>query len=121
MYLASVNVPRQLLHLTFVGRVSAHEIAAGRENVIQLLDGLKPGFKLLSDLSQLDSFEPDSAVEIGKNMTLFSEHKLGLVVRVIPDSSKDFGLNILSFFHYAHHTRTLTFKTMAEAAKALSL
>jgi len=121
MYLVSINPHSQLLLLSFIGKVRAEEIAAGRENLIPLLASLKPGFRLLSDLTQLESFDPDCAVEIGKNMGIFSEYGLGMVVRVIPDSRKDFGLNILSIFHYAHHPQTVTCKTMIEAAKVLSL
>jgi len=42
-------------------------------------------------------------------------------VRVIPDASKDIGLDILSIFHYRHRPRVVTCKNMAEAFKKLSL
>jgi len=42
-------------------------------------------------------------------------------VRVIPDSNKDIGLNILSLFHYRHQPQVVTCKNMAEAARALGL
>jgi hypothetical protein len=44
-----------------------------------------------------------------------------LVVRVIPDPTKDIGLNILSVFHYRHRVRVVTCQTMEEAARLLAL
>jgi hypothetical protein len=36
-------------------------------------------------------------------------------VRVIPDSRKDIGLNIMSLFHYRRGVRIVTCETLAEA------
>jgi hypothetical protein len=121
MFLAGVNAPKQLLHISFIGQVLAEELADGRENLTQLLAGLNPGFRVLSDLSLLESFGPGCAEQIGINMGIIGEKGVGLVVRVIPDESKDFGFNILSFFHYAHPPNTVTCCTMVEAAKVLQL
>jgi hypothetical protein len=121
MYLATVNIPKQLLFLNFIGNVKVEEISAGRENLIELVNALKPGFRLLADMSLLESFGPNCATEIGSNMRFFSDKGVSMVVRVMPDSSKDFGLNILAFFHYAPHLRTVVCETMVEAAKVLSL
>jgi hypothetical protein len=121
MYLTSSNPSKQLLLLAFIGQVTAVELAAGRENMMELLAGLKPGFRLLSDLTMLESFDEGCAAEIAQNMHLFSEKGVAMVVRVIPDESKDFGLNILSLFHYPQRPNVVTCSTMIEAVKALSL
>jgi len=121
MVLATINKSKQLLLLTFIGQVRAEELAQGREEVAALLAELAPGFRLLADLGRLDSFGMGSAAEIGKVMELCDQKGIGLVVRVIPDKSKDIGFNILSHFHYHHHPRTAHFTNMAEAAKLLAL
>jgi hypothetical protein len=54
-------------------------------------------------------------------MELCDQHGVGLVVRVIPDPAKDIGFNLLSIFHYPHHPRAVTCKTMSEAARLLSI
>jgi hypothetical protein len=59
--------------------------------------------------------------EIGRGMEMVDQSGVGLVVRVIPDPSKDIGLNILTAFHYAHPPRLVTCKNMTEAARALAL
>ena len=61
------------------------------------------------------------AAEIGKEMELFEQKEVGLVVRVIPDPTKDIGMNILSMFHYSHRPRTVTCRSMTEAAERLGL
>jgi hypothetical protein len=40
---------------------------------------------------------------------------------VIPDPSKDIGLDILALFHYRKRPRMVTCKNMVEAAEKLSL
>jgi hypothetical protein len=65
--------------------------------------------------------EPACSTQIGKEMDLCDQHGVGLVVRVIPDPAKDIGFNLLSIFHYPHHPRMVTCKTMSEAARLLSI
>jgi hypothetical protein len=86
-----------------------------------LLVDLPPGFRLLVDLGRLESTDPACTPEIGRIMELLDRSGVGMVVRVIPDSNKDIGLNILSLFHYPHHPQVVTCKNMAEAIKKLSL
>ncbi len=121
MFLATVNKARQLLYLSYIQEVRAKELQQGRENIAALLADLEPGFRLLTDLSRLDSFKGDCAGEIGKVMEFCDEKGVGLVVRVIPDPTKDLGMNILSFFHYHPVPRTITCSNMVEAGKLLSL
>jgi len=121
VFLATINKPKQLLYLGFIHRVKLEELQRARENVITLLADLASGFRLLSDLSSLDSMDVNCAAEIGKMMELCDQKGVSLVVRVIPDHAKDIGLSILSRFHHRHAPRTATCKTMVEAAKILSL
>jgi hypothetical protein len=44
-----------------------------------------------------------------------------LVVRVIPDETKDIGFNILTVFHYPHRPQIVTCQTLPEAARVLGL
>ena len=121
MFLATINKPKQLLHLSFIQQVKAEELQQARENVIMLLADLTSGFRLLTDLGRLDSMDVNCAAEIGKMMELCDEQGVALVVRVIPDHAKDIGLSILSRFHYRHAPHTVTCQNMMEAAKILSL
>src|SRR5437016_5590158 len=102
MILVTVNPPKQLLLLTFIGNVRAEEIARGRDELGLLASHLSPGFKLITDLSPLETLDENSSPEIGKAMELCDQKGVGLIVRIIPNPAKDIGLNILSLFHYAH-------------------
>ena len=121
MFLATINKPKQLLYLSFIQQVGVEELERGRAELAMLLTDLTSGFRLVTDLSRLDSMDINCAKEIGKIMDLCEQKGVGLVVRVIPDPAKDIGMNILSLFHYHHRSRTVTCGSMAEAAKRLSL
>jgi hypothetical protein len=54
-------------------------------------------------------------------MELMDQHGVEIVVRVIPDSAKDIGLNIISIFHYPNRPRIVTCQTLTEAAQVLAL
>jgi len=65
--------------------------------------------------------EMDTACEkhLRKAMDLCNDRGVKQVVRVIPDPSRDIGLNILSVFHYRRGVRIVTCETMDEALAAL--
>src|SRR5678816_4113075 len=115
MFLATVSKPRQLLFVSFIGRVSVEQLQQGREDVVSLLADLGSGFRVLADLSQLDSMDINCAPEIGKVMELCDQRGVKLVIRIVPDPAKDIGFNILSLFHYRRRPRIVTFNGLAEA------
>ena len=121
MFLATVSKPKQLLYLSFIGRVSVPDLEQGRSDMEKLLDDLTTGFRVLADLTRLDTIDPDCTKEIGKAMELCEQRGVGLVVRVIPDAGKDIGMNILSLFHYRQRPRIVTCKTLVEAGEILGL
>src|SRR3954463_4781512 len=121
MILVTVNKPKQILLLSFIGRVRAADLVAGYQEMAAFLSELSPGFRLVSDLCPLESLDKDCAKEIARAMELCDQKGVGLLVRVIPDGSKDIGLNILTLFHYTHRPRTVTCVNMVEAAKALEI
>ena len=121
MFLATINKSKQLLYLSFIEQVRVEELAQGSKDVVALLADLKPGFRLLTDLSRLEAISVGCASEIGKIMELCDQKGMELVVRVIPDQRKDIGLSILSLFHYQHRPRAVTCDNMVKAAKLLSL
>jgi hypothetical protein len=121
MFLATTNKSKRLLHLSYIGKVGAAELERGRQDMIALLADLPAGLHLLADLGRMESMDIACVDEIGKMMELLEQHGVELIVRVIPDPSKDIGFNILSRFHYRHAPRAVNCKTIAEAARLLSL
>ena len=121
MFLATTNKSKRLLHLSFIGHVTIEELRRGGKDLAELVADWPAGLRLLGDLERLQSMDTGCAKELGKNMEMFDEHGIELVVRVIPDSTKDIGFNILMVFHYRSRPRVVTCKTMSEAANVLSL
>lgn len=102
-------------------RVTAKQLKAGHSDLQAQLAEMPPGFNLLADFSQLESMAADCAPEVGAGMELIDAARPGLLVRVIPDPSKDIGLNILTAFHYKKRPRIVNCRTLAEAARVLEL
>jgi hypothetical protein len=121
MFLATINKSKQLLCLSYFGEVGVADLEKAHLDVVSLLAELTKGFRLLTDLGRLDSMEMACTTEIAKIMELCDQKGVGLVVRVIPDPTKDIGLNILTLFHYRKRPRLATCKTMVEAARLLAL
>ena len=121
MFLVTSNKSKQLLHLSYIGRVEPEELKRGLEDLKTLVAELPPGFRVLVDFSRLESMDVACATEIGLGMEMISQGGVGLVVRLIPDAAKDIGLNILTAFHYARRPRVVSCENMAEAARALGL
>ncbi len=121
MFEVQADKSRQLLRISFAGRVGPEETKSLVDKAEKLLAELQPGFELLTDLSGLEAMDVACARFISQVMDLCNEKGIATVVRVIPDPRKDIGLNILSLFHYSRKVRVVTCETMEEAAKLLPL
>jgi anti-anti-sigma regulatory factor len=121
MLLVTSNKSKQLLYLSFIGTVRPEEFQNRREELVAQLAGLSPGFHYLVDLTHLEFMGLDCMVELGRHMELIGKSGVGLLVRVIPDPSKDIGMNILTVFHYPHQLKVVTCQNLAEAVRALGL
>jgi len=121
MFLATINQPRDLLYVCYIGHVTVADLQRGKADLEKLLADLQPGFRLLADLSRVDAVDLACVQEIGKTMELLERHQVGLIVRVVPDEGKDIGFNIIAAFHYKKRPRVATFETIQEAARLLSL
>jgi hypothetical protein len=119
MFLCSVDSTGRLLTIGYSGRVSVGSAKACVEAVRGLLGGVKPGFHLLVDMSHLEWMDFECAPELGAIMELCNARGLASVVRVIPDKSKDIGVNLMSHFHYSPSVRVHHFETLADAVSSL--
>ncbi|HKW28187.1 MAG TPA: hypothetical protein VJT54_02545 [Verrucomicrobiae bacterium] len=121
MLLITSNKPKRLLHISYIGRAQPEDFQRSQKDLTTQLQELSPGFHLLADFSQLESMDLDCEPELGRMMELIGQAGVDLVVRVIPDPSKDIGMNILTVFHYPHRPRVVTCRNLMEAARALGL
>jgi ABC-type transporter Mla MlaB component len=114
-----VDATRNLVRLRYCGNVTAVEMQACARQAGALMPQMKVGFTVLVDLSGLENMALDCVPYLSKIMDLCKAQGVGLVVRVIPDPTKDIGLNILSLIHYRGKVRIVTCDTLAEAEKLM--
>ena len=119
MVLVTSNKAKQLLTARFVGKVRRKEMERGREDFQRQLAELSPGFTVLGDVSQLDVMDRDCAPVLGRVMELCGKAGVSLVIRVVPDPTKDIGLNILTAFHYQRRPQIVTVSNITEAIEKL--
>ena len=111
---------RNLLVIKFSGHVESHEVQQHIEEIEAALKTLQPGFRLLTDLSELEFMEYAAATYIRQAMDKQNAHGVAVVVRVVPDPRKDIGFRMLSYFHYGRDVRIITCETVLEADTALA-
>ena len=120
MVRVEINTVRNILRLTFSEVVGRTEVKQCRASVKSALAKLQPGFRVLTDLSALEEMHYSCAPAIEEIMDMCQQKGVAKVIRVIPDSKKDIGFNVMSLFHYSHDVPILTCKTIAEARKKLA-
>jgi hypothetical protein len=111
---------QNLLRITFSGFVAPDEAKASLGKVRNALTDLAPGFRLMANLTALDSMDLACAEHLTSSMDICNQAGVSKVVRIIPDPKKDIGLNIMSKFHYDRDIAIVTCETDSEAMKVLS-
>lgn len=120
MFDATTNRQGNLLIVHFSGAVDREQTRQCVELVRPLIQELKPGFTVITDLGRLEHMDLDCAEDVGKIMDLCNEAKVAHVSRVIPNSEVDIGWSILSRFHYdEEHVTIKTFPSFYKAMKTL--
>ena len=115
------NVPKRLLEIRYGGVVRPEDTEKGLEQLGASLAKLETGFRVLVDLTALESMDVKCAPFIEKAMDLCNEHGASTVVRVVPDPHRDIGLQIMSIFHYRGDVRIITCLSLAEANQILEM
>ena len=117
---ASLDRPANLLRVSYSGTVGAEEMSRWVAKIQSMVNETQPGFRLLSDLSRLESMGLACVPYIEQVMDFCDDRNVAMVVRIIPDRRKDIGLNIMSLFHYRRGVRIVTCETLAEAVAILA-
>jgi anti-anti-sigma regulatory factor len=117
MYAIELDQSKRLLVISAVQRVPAEEVKAAAQRVLELLDDIAPGFRVLADFRWLDSMDSAAAPHLAEIMDTLTEKGVASVTRVMGDPRKDIGLNILSQFHYGPNVTITTFDTLADAVQ----
>jgi len=81
---------------------------------------MRPGFRALVDMTDLESMDYAGAPYIGSIMDLCVTKQVEHVVRVIPNPHKDIGLNIMSYLRYGSKVRVTICENLADAMRRLA-
>ena len=103
----------------YAGNVNAEETHRCAREVQAALMGVQPGFRLLVDLTGLESMEMACSPVIGGIMEMCNAAGVAEVLRIIPDPTRDIGLQIMSFFHYGNDVYIRTCASAAEGSNML--
>jgi anti-anti-sigma regulatory factor len=119
MFTVKLDQSRDTLTISYGGRVTSDETRRCAEEVRLALTILDPRFRLVVDLTELQSMEVACSPLIANIMEICNAAGVADVVRIIPDPTRDIGLQIMSFFHYDNDVRILTCASAAEAREML--
>ena len=116
MFLAEVDKSRRLLKITIADHIEPVDARTCLESLPSLLADIQPGFRLLTDLSGVQSMSTSTAPYIGQIMELCTQKGLKSVIRVLPaEARNDIGFAIMSQFHYGPEVQIVTCDNLEEA------
>jgi hypothetical protein len=119
MFSVDASDVERLVTIIWWGKVDLEELRVGADEIVGVISNMTPGFRILVDMTGLESMDPAGAPYIGTIMDLCLAKRVERVVRVIPDPQKDIGFNIMSYFHYGSSVRVVTCENLSQAIHAL--
>jgi hypothetical protein len=120
MFHAEVDSSQRVLTMSFVHRVDAAEMRSCLEKVRVILADIKPGFRLLTDLTSLESMDAGCSTDLGEMMSLCDAKGISAVLTVVPNPKKDIGFSLMEPFHYGKHVDVMTYESLADAIQSLA-
>ena len=110
----------RLLKLNWLGHVDSDEMRRCADEIGVTASKMRPGFRVLVDMSDLESMDYAGAPYIGLVMDLCVAKQVEHVVRVIPNPHKDIGLNIMSYLRYGSKVKVTICENLADAMEQLA-
>ena len=100
--------------IEFVGKIDVQQAKQSYLDIQKVTPKDGKGFKILTDLSRVESADLEIAPVIKKSMDFFDSQGVTEIIRVIPDPAQDIGFNILSLFHYSKKVKFITVQSQKE-------
>ena len=119
MVAVQTDPSQNLLIIRYAGSVGPDEAERCLEEVRLALPKVQSGFRILADLTDLESMDVSCAPYLSTIMDVCNASGVAAVVRIIPDPKRDIGLQIMSLFHYGGGVKIITCETADDAMKAL--
>jgi hypothetical protein len=120
MFSIEAREAERLIKVSWWGKVDSDEMRRCAEEFGVAAFRMQPGFRLLADMTNLESMDYAGAPYITSVMDLCMARQVEHVIRVIPDHHKDIGLNIMSYFHYGPEVRITACQNLADAMQLLA-
>ena len=120
MFSIEASDAERLVKITWSGKVDSDEMRRCAEEIGVTASKIRPGFRVLVDMTDLQSMDSAGAPYIGSIMDLCVIKQVEHVVRVIPDPHKDIGLNIMSYFRYGSKIRVTICENLVDAMRRLA-
>jgi hypothetical protein len=120
MFSVKLDQSRNALTISYGGRVTPDETRLCAEEVRLALTILESGFRLIVDLTELQTMEVACSPLVADIMEICNAAGVADVIRIIPDPTRDIGLQILAFFHYGTEVYIRTCASTAEAFEMLA-
>ena len=120
MFSIETSDTERLIKLSWLGRVDLDEMRRCAEEIRVTTSKMRPGFRVLVDMTELESMDYAGAPYIGSIMDLCVAKQVEHVVRVIPNPHKDIGMNIMSYLRYGSKVRVTICENLADAMQQLA-
>jgi hypothetical protein len=120
MFSIEANDAGRLIKIIWLGHVDLDEMRRCADEFGVTASKIRPGFRVLVDMTDLESMDHAGAPYIGSVMDVCVAKQVEQVVRVIPDPHKDIGLNIMSYFRYGSKVRVTICENLADAMHLLA-
>ena len=120
MFSIEANDDERLLKINWLGHVDSDEMRRCADEIGVTASKMRPGFRVLVDMTDLEWMDYAGAPYIGMVMDLCVAKQVEHVVRVIPNPHKDIGLNIMSYLRYGSKVRVTICENLADAMRRLA-
>ena len=119
MYLLGIDRTRNRVHITLSDRFDESQAKALSDELRSRFNELEPGFYILCDLTTLEEFDPSAAKHYEAMMDLCNKSGVFKIIRIVPDPVRNFGLTVMSYFHYDREIPVITCSSFQEALEHL--
>jgi hypothetical protein len=121
MYSVSHDQNKNIISINIQDVFDVEQAEKAYKEVETVLKKAKKGFTVLTDMSSLQEISLESFKSISKTMDLFNSCGIWRAIRIVPDSSKDIGFNIMNMFHYSPEVKIHIFESMEKAKEYMDL
>jgi anti-anti-sigma regulatory factor len=120
MFSIEASDAERLIKISWLGQVDLDEMRRCAEEIGVTSSKMRPGFRVLVDMTDLESMDYAGAPYIGSIMDLCVSKQVEHVVRVIPNPHKDIGMNIMSYLRYGSKVKVTICENLADAMEQLA-